>query len=737
MFQSLPIRIAAIGAACLMLAGCAVEPQPLTPEERDRRTVSDLRLLRDIEFVPTGPISLNEAIARAVSFNLERRVKEIEREISEAELETKSYDMLPALEIDGARNKTSDALTSTDDPQTRTASAGVTWNVLDLGVSYARAKQSADKTLIARENERKALQDIARDVRTAYWRAVGAQRLMDQVETLSQNIQVAMRESREMERTGANDVVKSVAYRREIVESVREALTIQRELREARGELSKLLNIRPGVDFTLVGVSLDANMPSLPMSLPEMEAYAIANRPEIRVEDYNERISEWQAREAMFDMLPGLKVSAAKNYSSDAFNLSPNWISTGFQLGMNIFDLFSGSSRMEEADRRRELARSQRLALTLAVMTQTHMSYIRFRNATQQMRLAREVASADRRLSVLVASDTDFANTDYLEAVQVATRRLRSEADEHRARVELIAAHSDMMHSVGLDAFPRDMRVANLDQLIGEVAKVTAKWEVPGKDLSAPADTPLDRLIDAMLRGGENAPRRTRGETDVREARAIVAPPALQQDVPPGQPQFAGIEPPPEVTAAAGPAAGAAAASPEPEAVPETPLPVAVAAVAVPPSGISPADPPSPDLPFVAMPPVDEVPAADPAATAPTAPPANEASADVAEEATAQRAASDAPLSIEAASNVAASSTYVVQLGVFSTEARAERLKRRLTASPEAALHGVEVRIVRRPANSGETMHYVETAAMPERQTAQALCATLRGLGQDCVPVSH
>ena len=327
MFQSFPVRIAAIGAACLMLAGCAVEPQPLSPEERDRRTVSDLRLLRDIEFVPTAPITLNEAIARAVSFNLERRVKEIEREISEAELETKNYDMLPALEVNAARNTTSEALTSTDDPQTRTASAGVTWNVLDLGVSYARAKQSADKALIARENERKALQDIARDVRTAYWRAAGAQRLMDQVETLSQNIQVAMRESREMERMGANDVVKSVAYRREIVESVREALTIQRELREARGELSKLLNIRPGVDFTLAGVSLDANMPALPMSLPEMETHAIANRPEIRVEDYNERISEWQAREALFDMLPGLKVSAAKNYSSDAFNLAPNWIS--------------------------------------------------------------------------------------------------------------------------------------------------------------------------------------------------------------------------------------------------------------------------------------------------------------------------------------------------------------------------------------------------------------------------
>jgi multidrug efflux system outer membrane protein len=713
MFHSRSRRIAAIGVACLLVAGCAVEPQPLSQEERDRRTVSDLRLLREIEYVPTSPITLNEAIARAVSFNLERRVKEIEREISEAELETKNYDMLPALEIDAARNKTSNKLTSTDDPLVRTASAGVTWNVLDLGVSYARAKQTADKTLIARENERKALQDIARNVRTAYWRAFGAQRLMDQVGTLSKNIQVAMRESREMERTGANDVAKSVAYRREIVESVREALTIQRELREARGELSKLLNIRPGVDFDLAGVSLDANMPALPMSLPEMETQAIENRPEIRVEDYNERISEWQAREALFDMLPGLKLSAAKNYSSDVFNLTPNWISTGFQLGMNIFDLFSGSSRMEEADRRGELARSQRLALTLAVMTQTHMAYIRFRNATQQMRLAREVARADRRLALLVASDTDFANTDYLEAVQVATRRLRSEADEHRARVELIAAHSDLMHSIGLDAFPPDLRVRSIAELTAEVAKVTARWEVSGKDLSAPADTPLDALIDAMLRGGEGTPVPGRGGPDIREARALVPPPALAEDVPPGLPSTAEGTPLAKVATASGESGTAVPLLEERR----------------------------PDTPMIAF---DGSPSPSGESVAADAPPAAEIPVDVwpeEPEAPAEALAADVggaqETEPEPQPQQAAAHFHVVQLGVFSTEARAERLRKRLTAAPESALHGVDVRIVQRPANSGETLHYVETGAIAEPQTARALCATLKGLGQDCVPVSY
>ncbi|MGH9895393.1 MAG: TolC family protein, partial [bacterium] len=46
---------------------------------------------------------------------------------------------------------------------------GLVWNVLDFGVSYYRAKQAADRVLIAEEQKRKAVNRIAQEVRTAYW----------------------------------------------------------------------------------------------------------------------------------------------------------------------------------------------------------------------------------------------------------------------------------------------------------------------------------------------------------------------------------------------------------------------------------------------------------------------------------------------------------------------------------------------------------------------------------------
>lgn len=59
------------------------------------------------------------------------------------------------------------------------ADATFSWDVLDFGMSYYRAKQQADNVNIAGEScRRKVLQNIVQEVRDAYWRALGAQRLL-------------------------------------------------------------------------------------------------------------------------------------------------------------------------------------------------------------------------------------------------------------------------------------------------------------------------------------------------------------------------------------------------------------------------------------------------------------------------------------------------------------------------------------------------------------------------------
>ena len=495
-----------IGVLALMslAAGCAVTPEPISEQAHFRRSKADLDVIHSIEFVPTGPITLHEAMARAVSFNLKSRVAQIERGIAEAELDTSNYEMLPTLDLKAGRDRSDVQVSSSDDRISKTANASFAWNLLDLGVSYARAKQRADEVLIAREKERKAIQDIIRQVNTAFWRAATGQRLMQRVKSLASDLQLAMKSSHRMEQSRATDVITAVAFRREIISSVRQTLSIQRELQEAKAELAELLNIRPGTAFTLSMPAAGSSLPGLPMSLPDMENHALQNRPELRIEDYNERISEWQAREALYDMLPGLDLTVSRNYSSESTNLSPNWISAGMHLGMNLFNLFSGSSEMEAAERRGELARRQRLAVSLAVLTQLHIAHIKYRNAEQQMRLSREIAESDRRLAHLVRIDGEYLRHDFFEAVRVATRQIQSELDEQRSYVDLVSAHADVMHSIGLDVVPAGIPSNDIQALTDVIRVMTAQWRAPEGKIERPGNTLIDRLVSGMM-----SPQRT------------------------------------------------------------------------------------------------------------------------------------------------------------------------------------------------------------------------------------
>jgi len=287
-----------------------------------------------------------------------------------------------------------------------------------------------------------------------------------------------MEASREMERTRATDVISAVSFRRTLVESVKQALAIRRELQEAKSELAELLNIRPGTDFELAQPAMNVSLPRLPMSIENLEVFALENRPELRVEKYNERIGDWRARESLYNLLPGLQVSAGQNYNSDAANLSANWISTGVNMGMNLFSLFSGSSEVKIAENEAELARRKRLALSLAVLTQVHMSRIKFQSAAQQMRLAHEIAESDRKLTRLVRIDGQFLNNDYFEAVRLATQQIQSEMNEQRSYVDLVSAHADLMHSVGLDLFLDTVPFNDIPALADAIRAMMAQWTI-------------------------------------------------------------------------------------------------------------------------------------------------------------------------------------------------------------------------------------------------------------------
>ena len=81
------------GVLALMLAACTVTPVAVTDGERQTRVSADLaQLTRPVEPV-TAPITLDEALRRAVSHNLDQRVKLMETAVAQGQLDVVRWDI--------------------------------------------------------------------------------------------------------------------------------------------------------------------------------------------------------------------------------------------------------------------------------------------------------------------------------------------------------------------------------------------------------------------------------------------------------------------------------------------------------------------------------------------------------------------------------------------------------------------------------------------------------------------
>jgi outer membrane protein TolC len=246
-------------AAAVFLTGCAnIQPTPLTSTDITPVNQADQSAMRkDVEPI-NGALTLEQALARALKYNLERRAKMMEEALALNQLDVNKFDMLPSLIAKAgyaSRNNDNinisrDAVTGVPSPSRfvsqdrshETAELGLTWNILDFGLGYYGAQQQSNRVLIASEKRRKAMHLLIQDVRTAFWRAASAQKLRGEVQSTIATAQEALADSEKTAQERIKSPLDALRYQRQLLENLRLLEAINQELSSAQVELASLIN---------------------------------------------------------------------------------------------------------------------------------------------------------------------------------------------------------------------------------------------------------------------------------------------------------------------------------------------------------------------------------------------------------------------------------------------------------------------------------------------------------------
>jgi len=447
-----------IGLTSLFLVSCVAIPERLesaavasfADDKLARVTANQAPILR--------PITLYDAMARAIKYNLDFRVELYNELLESKQLKNANLDMLPTLIANSnysGRDNYAGGTTALlrSDRERFDSNIALSWNILDFGLSYVRAKQAADKVLIAEERRRKIINRVIENVRTAYWRAVSADRLIVGLQRLVVRVRRAIKDSEALQRDGVSSPLTALTYQRELVEIQQRIQSLQSDLVVAKTQLSALMNIAPGQKYKLATKNLRIGLTQLRLNADEMVYTAMENRPEIRDVQYNKRINQKEAKVALLELLPSANIFAGGNIDSDSFLLNANWVSWGAKATWNLMKVFKYPARKRLVEAKDQLLDTRALAITMAIMTQVHVSRARFINSRKLYFTAAKHLKIQsgilRQIRESAAADQASEQTLIREEMNTLVSRVKRDV----AYADLQNSYANIYSAMGLDPY--------------------------------------------------------------------------------------------------------------------------------------------------------------------------------------------------------------------------------------------------------------------------------------------
>lgn len=443
-----------------------------------------------------GPLSLHEAIARALKYNFDHRLSIMEFVLQQKQLDAASLNMLPKLAASAGYTWRSNPLASfsvpvagspnqgtfvtSQDREKSIASLSFSWNILDFGVSYYQAKQQADRVLIAQERRRRVVNNIIREVSAVYWRAVTAERLVPDIERCLLDAERALESNRAVERQRLRPILQTLQYRKDLLKIMGQLRELTSDLRMAKTQLAALVNVPIHMDFSVaLPDTSQLEPPRIEADIETLETIALYNRPDLRELAYQERIDRNEVHKEMLRMLPGITLSSSGSYDSNSFFLNSSWIDAAGRVTYNLFDLIKGPQKVKVARTRVELGEMRRLALSMAAIVQVNLAYQQYSRAVQSYANAAQLNEVEKSLQKAAVDASALKARSELELISQSAETIAARLERDLSVAGIMGALGNLYISLGCDPYdgPLGQEVA-LDSLSQQIKVKLEPWQM-------------------------------------------------------------------------------------------------------------------------------------------------------------------------------------------------------------------------------------------------------------------
>jgi multidrug efflux system outer membrane protein len=469
-------------ASTLVVAGCAISPQPIDTAEHFERARSERAELYGDQAPSKGPLTLADAIARGLKYNFDQRLSLMEQVLQDRQLSLSNLNMLPRLAASAGytvrdRERASSSISYetrrqslepsiSEDIERWTGDITFSWSILDFGLSYFQARQQADRSLIAVERRRRVINNMAKEIRSAYWRATSAERLLPRVDEAVEQVKLALASAETISAENLQPAAQTLEYKRDLLQVISQLKRLRADLAVSRAQLCALVNLPIGEPFELETPTQSIeDLPQIDVSVDAMELYGVAFRPELREEAYQQRIDRQGVYREILRMFPGVSLVASTNYDSNSFLTFNQWNELGLRATFNLMGLIQQPSAIAAAEAQETVSKTRRLALSVAVMTQVNIGYRQYQQAIESYQTASALNDVQERLLEVTRNAANLDAASELEGIRRNVQAIAATLERDRSLAEVQTALGNLLLSVGVDPIPASVETTDLDDL--------------------------------------------------------------------------------------------------------------------------------------------------------------------------------------------------------------------------------------------------------------------------------
>ena len=460
----------------IALASCSLQPEPIGGREHlelDRNALQNA--FSNQEPISSYPLTLEEAFVRALKYNLQYQTSLMQEGVALSLFRKDQHALLPSLQVRGsstARDNPDVAVNSLllGEPTTvRDNSFTLSWAALDMGAAYLRAKQDADRYLIAQEQRRRVWQRIFADVQGAWYAATTAREVKVMADEVEQMASQALERLDITDKERLRDPLESLRYRKTLMTTLSAVQQLRDEMELSESYLARLINLMPGEKVALSPLGMEKEVRA-DYDIDALETLALSLHPNLRERNYQNRIDVHETRASLLSIFPNLSLSWSAKESSDERKEFRSWSEAGWALSLNLFGLAQIPAINDLADRQEQLNAKRLEYLSWATILGVRLATQQYEDAIRSYQKAEALYSVDMEYYEKIKQAALAGGVDSLSVVQGGSEALRSLLSYHQRFHQVHMARTRLYFSAGLDFLPQKVVSTEISLLAKEVA---------------------------------------------------------------------------------------------------------------------------------------------------------------------------------------------------------------------------------------------------------------------------